>query len=142
MNDKVLMCIVASLLAAPVGVSANKVANDVLAVQKAQQTIYQIKGMVTDSNGDPLPGVTVSVKSIDRICLTDINGRYALPVPKNGVYELEFRMIGMRMVSHRITVHGSTQMKTIQLDDDISELNEVVVTGYGNIKKGAHPGSE
>lgn len=62
MNDKVLMCIVASLLAAPVGVSANKVANDVLAVQKAQQTIYQIKGMVTDSNGDPLPGVTVSVK--------------------------------------------------------------------------------
>ena len=53
MNDKVLMCIVASLLAAPVGVSANKVANDVLAVQKAQQTIYQIKGMVTDSNGDP-----------------------------------------------------------------------------------------
>lgn len=52
MNDKVLMCIVASLLAAPVGVSANKVANDVLAVQKAQQTIYQIKGMVTDSNGD------------------------------------------------------------------------------------------
>lgn len=40
MNDKVLMCIVASLLAAPVGVSANKVANDVLAVQKAQQTIY------------------------------------------------------------------------------------------------------
>lgn len=82
MNDKVLMCIVASLLAAPVGVSANKVANDVLAVQKAQQTIYQIKGMVTDSNGDPLPGVTVSVKSIDRICLTDINGRYALPVPK------------------------------------------------------------
>lgn len=141
MNDKVLMCIVASLLAAPVGVSANKVANDVLAVQKAQQTIYQIKGMVTDSNGDPLPGVTVSVKSIDRICLTDINGRYALPVPKNGVYELEFRMIGMRMVSYRITVHGSTQMKTIQLDDDISELNEVVVTGYGNIKKGAYTGS-
>lgn len=50
----------------------------VYSVQQAERTIT---GTVTDSHGEPLPGVSVSVKGTTRGTITDINGKYTLKLP-------------------------------------------------------------
>lgn len=50
-------------------------------VYSVQQTERTITGTVTDSHGEPLPGVSVSVKGTTRGTITDINGKYTLKLP-------------------------------------------------------------
>lgn len=141
MNHKMMICFIASLAATPVGMLAGNGVSKSLVVQNVQQNSSQINGMVTDTKGEPLPGVSVYVKAIKKGCLTDANGRYSLQVPKDGAYELEYSLVGMHVVRKRVNVRGQVAVEPIQLADDVSELNEVVVTGYGNIRKGAYTGS-
>ena len=141
MNHKMMICFIASLAATPVGMLAGNGVSKSLIVQDVQQASSQVKGMVTDNNGEPLPGVSVYVKSVKKGCLTDANGYFSLGLPKDGTYELEFSLVGMQVVNKTVTVHGQMVMAPVQLADEVSELNEVVVTGYGNIRKGAYTGS-
>ena len=82
-----------------------------------------IRGIVTDTENQPLPGVNVLVKGTARGTLTDDDGRYSLKAGKGTV--LVFSYIGMSTVE--IGVKGSSEIN-VTLLEDTQQLDEVVVT--------------
>ena len=91
-----------------------------------------IKGVVVDAADIPLPGVSVLVKGTTTGTTTDLDGRYSINVPKNGI--LVFTYIGMS--KQEVKTSGKRTVNVV-LQEDVSVLNEVVVVGYG-IQKKAH----
>lgn len=97
-------------------------------VQEAQTTV---KGSVKDEQGNPVVGVTVSVKGGTTRTSTDANGVFTLNnVEKNAV--LIIRMIGF--TSREIAYNGSSSVN-VQLLSDTQQLEEAVVVGYGTLDK-------
>ncbi len=88
-------------------------------------------GTVTDSDGLPLPGVTVMEKGTDNGTQTDFDGNYELEVGSEDA-TLVFTFIGM--VSAEIAIDGQTTID-IALENDTESLDEVVLVGYGTQKK-------
>ena len=86
-----------------------------------------ISGKVTSSeDGSPLPGVSVSVKGSTKGTVTDANGLYKIGVPANAT--VNFSFVGFQRVS---IVAGSKTTVDVSLISDASEIDEVVVVGYG-----------
>lgn len=97
----------------------------------------QISGIVTGENGEPLPGANVLEKGTTNGTTSDVDGRYTLSVmDENSVLIISF--IGY--TSQEITV-GSRASIDIQLAPDFRTLSEVVVVGYGTVKKSDLTGS-
>jgi len=88
----------------------------------AQQTV---SGVVTDTSGSPLPAVNVVVKGTTTGVSTDFDGNYSIAVANGGV--LVFSSIGFE--TQELTVSGATL--NVSLTESASELDEVVVIGYG-----------
>ena len=86
----------------------------------------QIKGTVTDDNGEPLPGVSVVVKGTKIGMATDVNGEYSLSVPPDAT--IVFSAVGMK--SQEIAVAGQSNISPV-LSADVLGLDEVVVTALG-----------
>ncbi|MDN5213672.1 SusC/RagA family TonB-linked outer membrane protein [Fulvivirgaceae bacterium BMA12] len=86
-----------------------------------------VSGKVTDENGTGLPGVSVIVKGTTKGTTTDIEGLYKLIVPNDKVL-LEFSYVGY--VKQTIEV-GSRSGIDVSLKAEISQLDEVIVVGYG-----------
>lgn len=93
----------------------------------AQKTIT---GTVTDPDGIPLPSASVIVKGTDKGTTTDFNGIYTIEVNEGDV--LQFSYVSFK--SKVIKVGGSSTYN-VQLESNVSELNQVVVVGYGKQKK-------
>jgi len=93
------------------------------------QTV-SVSGKVTDDQGQALPGVSVSVQGTTAGVRTDINGSYSIKTTSGRT--LLFSMVGYSKVS--ITV-GSQTIVNVTLRDELKELNEVVVVGYGTQKR-------
>src|SRR5690554_3391754 len=89
-----------------------------------------VSGTVTDQNGNPLPGVTVSVSGTSIGTATDLEGKYTLSVPEGST--LVFSFIGFE--SQRIEV-GSRTVIDVTLNEDMTSLDEVVVVGYGTERR-------
>jgi TonB-dependent starch-binding outer membrane protein SusC len=97
----------------------------------------QVTGTVTDDKGVTLPGVAVYVKGTTQGTLTDITGKYTLSnVPQNAT--LVFSFIGL--TSQEILVNGRNLVDVV-LKESAIDLDEVVVIGYGMIKKASLTGS-
>ena len=96
-----------------------------------QQNQVTIKGVVTDTTGEPLIGVSVSIKGTGTGTMTSIDGDYTLKVPE-GDHTLVFSYVGY--VKHEVNTKGKTTIDVI-LKDDEQMLQEVVVVGYGVQKK-------
>ena len=91
----------------------------------------QLTGKVSDPLGGGIPGVSVSLKGTTQGTFTDGNGNYSLNVnSKNGI--LVFSSIGYL---RREEVIGTRTQITISLAEDNQNLDEVVVVGYGTMKK-------
>jgi len=91
----------------------------------------QVSGVVTDrETGDPLPGVNVVVENTMAGIITDPTGKYSITVAGDGV--LTFSFIGYE--SERVEVNGRTSID-VQLRPKFEELDEVVVVGYGTMRK-------
>ena len=90
-----------------------------------------ITGTVTDATGEPLPGVSILIKGALQGTSTDANGAFSLQVPNENTI-LVFSFIGF--VSQEIVV-GNRRTINTTLADDTRQLEEVVVVGYGTIKK-------
>jgi TonB-linked SusC/RagA family outer membrane protein len=90
-----------------------------------------IKGRVTDSKGQTLPGANIKVVGSSVAATTDINGVYKITVPANA--SLTFSYVGF--ITQTIAVGGKTQLDVSLADDDSKQLNEVVVVGYGTQKQ-------
>lgn len=106
---------------------------NLLSVQTTKQTLDQtITGTVTDNEkGEPIPGASVVIKGATRGTNTDANGKYSITVP-NGTAVLVFSFVGFE--KQEIIVGNRSQIN-ISLKNDLKELDEVVVVGFGTQKK-------
>ncbi len=90
-----------------------------------------VTGTVTDKKGEPLPGVTVSIKNTKIATSTNAQGTYTLAnVPNDGI--LTFTGVGV--VSSEVNVNGNSVLNT-DVETSVGNLNEVVVVGYGTAKR-------
>lgn len=89
-----------------------------------------VTGTVTDSNGEPIPGATVSVPGTSIGTATDIDGKYSITVPDGA--SLVFSFIGFE--SQTIEVNNQSTLD-VELSQSTQALDEVVVVGYGTQKK-------
>jgi TonB-linked SusC/RagA family outer membrane protein len=108
--------------------AAKDIASTAYTTNVVQQSNRTVKGRVTDSNGEPLVGVTVTEKGTKNSTITDIDGRFTLSVRPNAKVDLSYVGFANK------TVQASSNM-AIQMQEDDKELNEVVVVGYGTQKK-------
>ena len=93
-------------------------------------TIKKITGVVTDRAGEPLIGVTITVKGISQGSITDINGKFSLSADIGDV--LQFSYIGY--IPQTIKLKNLNSLKVF-LVEDVKTLDEVVVVGYGSQKR-------
>jgi TonB-dependent outer membrane receptor, SusC/RagA subfamily, signature region len=95
----------------------------------------RVTGIVTDETGSPLPGVSVLEKSSDNTkktgTITDLNGKFVLAT-KSGAGILNFSYIGYNKTSHPFK--AGENLKVV-LSESKTDLDEVVVVGYGSQKK-------
>ena len=95
---------------------------------QAQDT--QVSGTILDETGMPLPGVSILLKGTTRGTTTDLDGKYSIAAPADGV--LVFSFIGYNNIEETV---GSRSKIDLTLTPDVSNLDEVVVVGYGTQKK-------
>ena len=100
--------------------------------QTVQQQGKTVKGVVTDTKGEPIIGATIVLKGdATRGTVTDIDGNYIIPnLPEDAVLEISY--VGMQ--TQNILTEGKTTIN-ITLTEDVGLLEEVVVVGYGTQKK-------
>ena len=96
-----------------------------------QVQAVKITGTVTDEKGLPLPGVSVKVKGTTSGIITDGNGKYAITVNDNKAV-LEFTFLGF--TKQEVSINGRTEIN-IKLLEAQTALNEVVVIGYGTVRR-------
>lgn len=87
----------------------------------------KVSGRVTGADGKPLAGVTIAVQGSSTATQTDSNGNYSLSVPTGKV--IVFRSVGF--ADKTIIVKEGQSAFNVTLDDSNRELEEVVITGYG-----------
>ncbi|WP_298363740.1 TonB-dependent receptor [uncultured Lutibacter sp.] len=92
---------------------------------------FEVKGNVVDSNGTPLPGVTIVVKNTMNGASTDFDGNFTISNLQKGDV-LVCSYIGF---TTKEVVINNNQDLSIQLAEDTQSLDEVVVVGYGTQKK-------
>jgi TonB family protein len=102
-----------------------------IAPSQVIQANKQVTGKVTDiDDGLPLPGVNVLVEGTSIGTVTDLNGNYQIDIPENQ-NSLVFSFIGMESKEISVDETKADDNVNVQLSPDVSELSEVVVTGYG-----------
>lgn len=117
--------------------------NDYIVLQKKEQPgtsevkARSVTGKVTDEKGQPLTGVSVSIKGTTSGTSTDVNGKYAITIADDNAV-LVFRYLGF--VTQEIPV-GSRFSIDVMLKSDSKNLDEVVVVAYGNTTQRSSTGS-
>lgn len=106
--------------------------------QQQMRNPARVKGVVKDQKGHPLPGVTVLIKGTALGVVTDADGNYSLELPGAQGVRLIFSFIGMK--TQEMAYTGQAELNIV-MQEDITEMDEVVVTGYQNIKKENATGS-
>lgn len=103
----------------------------VIKPKNANAQVITVTGIVTDKKGEPLPGVTIKIKGTDAGTITGINGSFSLQLT-SGNETLVISYLGYS--DQEIAVNGRTSL-SINLEESTSALDEVVVIGYGTIKR-------
>ena len=105
---------------------------------KTGNGLRTIKGSVLDKNKEPLPGVTVLIKGTTTGVVTDTDGNYAISIPGSSISTLVFSCIGMKNVE---VVVKDNNVINVTMEEDVTEVDEVVVTGYFNKAKESFTGT-
>lgn len=100
------------------------------------QDSYTLTGLIADEANIPIPGVNIIILNTTRGTSTDFDGLYSIEV-KNGDV-LQYSYLGY--VTQTVIVDGQTELNVI-MAEDASQLDEVVVVGYGTQKKSTITGS-
>lgn len=103
----------------------------VIKSKSEQQETKQITGSVIDEEtGDPIPGVNIIIQGTNEGVITDEKGKFSISVPDSAI--LEFSCVGY--LAQEIQV-GASSAIDVEMQEDIMGLDEVVVIGYGAVKK-------
>ena len=102
-----------------------------VALAAAAQDKVKITGSVVDEKGEPLMGATVRVPNQQGGSITDLDGNFEINVPK-GTKQLVFSYIGFK----DLTVNVKGDNVKVVMKEDINVMEELVVIGYGSVKKG------
>ena len=102
----------------------------VIAPKNKELFIHEVSGTVTDSSGNPLVGVSIHVKGTSLGAVTDANGNFTLQVEDSAVLVVSY--LGFQ--TKEISVGDQTNLE-ITLSSASTELNQVVVVGYGTQRK-------
>ena len=98
-----------------------------------------ITGKVSDEKRQPLPGVTVQMKGVAIGTSTDHDGKYSLTIPSAPEkFMLVYSFVGM--VTQEITYAGKDTINVV-MKEDVETLEDVVVTGYSNIRNSSFTGN-
>lgn len=104
----------------------------------AAQNVARVVGIVTSfADKQPIPGVTVLVKGTNTGTITDADGKYSLSIPEGGK-SLVFSFIGMG--TEEVTI-GTQSVINVVMRENVVGVDEVVVIGYGTVKKSDLTGS-
>lgn len=100
-----------------------------LAFPALAQTIT-VQGIVTDSEGEPLPGASVKIDGTTHGVTTDFDGAYRIDISPNATLVVNY----VGFTPQTIKVNGRTTINVVLIESDVL-LNEVVAIGYGTVKK-------
>ena len=115
----------------PSGLSGEK-------TEKPGKRSKTVRGKVTDSNGEALPGADVFVDGTTNGAVTDLDGNYTIIVPDDPNTVLVFNFIGMKQQKTEV---GEKDKYDITLTMDTQYLEQVVVTGYQTLSRERSAGS-
>lgn len=108
----------------------------VMSSAAAQAQGIMVKGKVVDQHNEPVIGATVGVDKGKAKTVTDIDGNFTLQVPANA--QIVVNYIGMKPATQSV---GGRRELNFVLQDDVNQLQDVVVVGYGTQKRGSITGS-
>lgn len=114
--------------------------NDTIIIkEKSTKPVFQqtLKGIVTDENNQPLPGATILIKGTNLGTSTNFDGKYNINLPSNAK-TLVITFIGYKTAEIDI---NNRNIINVQLEPDTAALEEVVLVGYGEVKREAITGS-
>ncbi|WP_337668761.1 SusC/RagA family TonB-linked outer membrane protein [Prevotella sp.] len=89
-----------------------------------------LKGNVKDSNGEPIIGATIQEKGSKNMAVTDLDGNFSIGL--SGGKQITVSYIGMKTAT--VNVGGKSSFNVV-MEDEATTLNDVVVIGYGTVKK-------
>ena len=123
-----------------VPLSGNSVRQDsvVSAEKPGSQKLGFYEGEVMDTEGNPLPGVTVLLKGTQTGTSTDTHGKFRFPATKTGKSVLVFSFIGMKPVEKDVTPGKKI---IVTMADEVEDLEEVIITGIYSRDKNSYTGS-
>ncbi|NLH29396.1 MAG: TonB-dependent receptor plug domain-containing protein [Bacteroidales bacterium] len=105
-------------------------------IRSAQQQGKTITGKVTDINGEPIIGANIIEVGTTNGTVTDIDGNFSLKVGDDAVIRISY--IGY--IEQEINTTGKTNFQIV-MEEEVSALDEVIVVGYGTMKKSSLTGS-
>ena len=88
----------------------------------------KIQGMVKDDNGEPIIGATIAVVGTNELAVTDFDGNFTINAPKGGKIKVSY-------LGFMDQILPATDKMDIAMVEDAQALNEVVVVGYGTMKR-------
>lgn len=133
---KLFVCLgaVLAFTALPASLNASRITETALEIQQNKITV---QGVVVDTNGEPIIAASVFVEGTTTGTATDIDGKFTIECAPGAV--LDFSCIGY--MDQKITVSSATSSLRIVLENDSEMLEELVVVGYGQMKKSDVTGS-
>ena len=96
---------------------------------QAVQQGHTVKGKIVDENGEPMIGVTVRVNGGKAATVTDLDGNFSLNARPGDMLEISY--VGYKTAN----VRAKSSAMSIQMEADVTGLDDVVVIGYGTVKK-------
>ena len=101
-----------------------------LVMMASSSWAQKVSGTVKDANGDPVIGATVMESGTQNGTITDLDGNFTLDLKNGGSLNVSY--VGMK--PQIIATKGKSSFE-VKLEDDATTLNDVVVVGYGTMKK-------
>lgn len=104
------------------------------------QTTKNIRGIVSEKNGEPVIGASVSISGTNLGTSTDVDGKFSLSLPANLSANATVAVSYIGFVGQKKTIGNETNFQFV-LEEDLTNLGEIVVVGYGAQKKTTLTGS-
>ena len=111
-----------------------------VSVKDEERKSLTVRGFVFDENREPMPGVTVRLVETAFGTATDAQGWFRMTLPFDSG-QLEFSFVGYRSKTVGFSSEMAGDTLRVYLKRDVKAIDEVVVTGYGNVSKGNYTGA-